>query len=75
VVAEGDNGESSRESREVWQRPTAFDVMWHGGNGAPESDLEEVLSVLSPELRPRDAPSNVPRDDIRQSNFNDKESL
>jgi hypothetical protein len=72
---EGDNGESSRESREVWQRPTAFDVMWHGENGAPESDLEEVLSVLSPELRPRDASSNVPRDAIRQSNFNDKESL
>jgi hypothetical protein len=74
---EGD--ESDREIREAGQRSTAFDVMWRGGNSASESDLEEVLSVLSPEPRARDAPANMSRDDIRQSNFNsdfnDKESL
>ena len=62
-----EDDESDRESREAWQRPTAFDVMWRGGNSASKSDLEEVLSVLSPELRPRDAPSNVPHHDMRQS--------
>jgi hypothetical protein len=49
--AVGGDEESGRGSREAWQRPMAFGVMPRRANSVTESDLEEVLSAVSPQLR------------------------